>query len=517
MRAIFKNELIQKAGVIFVFVLITIAATSLFAEPYVAWIQRYNGSANSGDYATRLALDSLGNVYVIGSSPGAGTSYDIVILKYDPVGKLFWERRFNRQGSGLDGASDVELDADGNLYVAGVTTDDETGADYTILKYDSSGNELWARHYNGIGNGTDLAADLSLGDGGSPYVTGGSWSGELTNDDLVTVNYDPQGNILGTSNYNSGIGTSDAGTHIFALADGTVFSTGRIRNGHSAILIRDNPGGIGSWSKVIPSANALLIDSKLNAYVSGGGNGLETDYTISKIDSSGNLLWTRLYNGTGNGDDAVCNFDLPIFEDRYIYVTGRSPGDGTGLDCATIKYDSSGNQLWVTRYNGSESNDDIAYAITTDGQGNVYITGSSNGHWAPGVNSSADYITIKYDSIGNQVWAHSYDGPGDSTDEAFDIAADNDGNVYITGISFGNGKNGDFATIKYSSNPILKGDLDESGVLALDDIVSLLNCVFMGAGSCPPAFADVNCDASHTPADVVVLLRTFFLVASPPC
>jgi hypothetical protein len=92
-------------------------------------------------------------------------------------------------------------------------------------------------------------------------------------------------------------------------------------------------------------------------------------------------------------------------------------------------------------------------------------------------------------------------------------------NVYIAGSSYGYGANNnyDFIILEYSPVPILKGDLDESGVLTLDDIVSLLNCIFLGSGSCPPAFADVNCDASLSPADVVVLLLIFYTSVPPPC
>jgi hypothetical protein len=72
-------------------------------------------------------------------------------------------------------------------------------------------------------------------------------------------------------------------------------------------------------------------------------------------------------------------------------VTGESAGQGTRNDFATVKYNSTGEEQWVIRYNGPGNRDDQANAIGIDASGNVYVTGQS---FDP--NNGNDYVTIKY-------------------------------------------------------------------------------------------------------------------------
>jgi len=82
--------------------------------------------------------------------------------------------------------------------------------------------------------------------------------------------------------------------------------------------------------------------------------------------------------------------------------------------------------------------------LAVDNSGNVYVTGLSTGS-----GTYFDYATIKYDSLGNQLWVTRYDGPGNHMDGARSIAVDNAGNVYVTGESDASITNSDYATIKY--------------------------------------------------------------------
>ncbi len=201
--------------------------------------------------------------------------------------------------------------------------------------------------------------------------------------------------------------------------------------------------------------SALAVDDLGNIYVTGASVGFGTsyDYATIKYDRYGNELWVARYNGPGNGLDWACAIALD--NSGNIYVFGYSYGSGTNYDYATIKYDSNGNELWVARYNSPENGHDRARAIAVDNLGNVYVTGECGG-FLPIPPDYFDYATIKYDSSGSELWVARYNGPGDYDDRASALAVDDSGNVYVTGGSFGFGTSYDYATIKYQGTPGIK-------------------------------------------------------------
>jgi hypothetical protein len=199
-------------------------------------------------------------------------------------------------------------------------------------------------------------------------------------------------------------------------------------------------------------AYAIAVDGLGNVYVTGGsrsGAGLETgDYATIKYNSSGGEDWVARYNGPGNNSDY--GNSIALDDSGNVYVSGTSYGSGTSSDYATIKYNSAGVQQWVARYNGPGNGNDVSYSIALDGWGNVYVTGSSDGTIA----SLRDYATIKYNSAGVQQWVKRYNGPGSQDDFAYSIGLDSSANVYVTGYSTGSGTGLDYATIKYSAGGI---------------------------------------------------------------
>ncbi|MBE0433897.1 SBBP repeat-containing protein, partial [candidate division WOR-3 bacterium] len=110
----------------------------LFAQVDTAWVGRYNGPGNDYDEATSLAVDEQGNVYVTGSSIGSGTSLDYATIKYDSAGVEQWVQRYNGPANGDDWATSLAVDGQGNVYVTGPSIGSGTSLDYATIKYDSA-------------------------------------------------------------------------------------------------------------------------------------------------------------------------------------------------------------------------------------------------------------------------------------------------------------------------------------------------------------------------------------------
>lgn len=194
-------------------------------------------------------------------------------------------------------------------------------------------------------------------------------------------------------------------------------------------------------------AGAIAVDGSGNVYVTGGshGSGTSTDYATIKYYPNGDTAWERRHNGTGNGEDYA--YALAIDDSENVYVTGSIFEGGSIYGCLTIKYYPDGDTDWVRQYNGPMNNGAGGLDLAIDNSGNVYVTGlclNGTAYW--------DYCTIKYYSNGDSAWVRTLNGSGDHTDMSRDIAVDGSGNAYVTGISYGSGTDYDYATIKYLPN-----------------------------------------------------------------
>jgi len=306
------------------------------------------------------------------------------------------------------------------------------------------------------------AADENRGvsaDGlGNVYATGYT-SGNLggTNAggvDAFLSKYDSSGALLWTQQF--GTSARDEGLEVSADGLGNVYVTGRTAGnlggtnaGNDDVFIRKyDASGTALWTRQfgtssVDHSSAIVADGLGNIYVSGvthgslgGPNAGGMDGFIRKYDASGTMLWTRQF-GTSANDD---NRDVSLDGAGGVYITGYTNGNlgGTsagGQDAYLMKYDASGTLLWTEQL-GSAAND-IGTGVSADGLGNVYITGVTFGNLGGTNAGDRDIFVSKYDSSGTLLWTQQL-GTASLDIPYGGVVADGLGNVYVSGRTEGN-------------------------------------------------------------------------------
>ena len=328
-----------------------------------------------------------------------------------------WAARYNGAGNSLDWSYAIAMDPGGNLVVTGYSTGAGTGKDYKTIKYSPNGSVVWEVSYNGPINGGDYSNAITIDAAGNIFVTGRVDYG-TTGSDIVTIKYNSQGVQQWTARYNGSGNGLDEGRSIHLQNDGSVIVGGKATgttSGLDFVTIKYSPDGTQAWAMVYngPGNNedyivSVDVDNSGNVY--GGGNSIGTgtgqDFVVIKYNSTGTEQWVKRYNGAGNGGDAVVGVKV---DGAGNIVAGGYTDMGTGqkFNFLTLKYNPAGTLLWEKQYNGTSSEVDLSSSMTVDAADNIYLTGFTT--QTSGTRLDSNYGTLKYDQNENQQSIEFYD------------------------------------------------------------------------------------------------------------
>ncbi len=248
-------------------------------------------------------------------------------------------------------------------------------------------------------------------------------------------------------------------------------------------------------------------------------------FVLINTKSQVSLQWDAVYDGPANSNDIPK--DIAVDSYGNIYTSGHSNDINTGIfDIATIKYNSAGIQLWVTRYNGPENGTDMPNKIALDQNNNVYIAGVSqpnpvlikynnNGNLLfinriPGNGALQDIkldnagnvficgynndsvIVIKYNPIGQLMWIVHYRYPGSTMCSSVSLDFDSNGNIFVCGRVIGISQEGDCLLIKFNNNGIVQWSLAYNSPFNQFDEFTYLAVLNDGSVSVIGSLADSN-------------------------
>ena len=429
-----------------------IGEPSQYTIPISAWAKTIQGIGS--EYIYDIAIDSIGNVYVIGKYNSSSdidlgnnvillsnTNSDTFIIKYNKAGTVQWANTIN--GSSDTSGKGIAVDSGGNVYVTGdynsssdidlgnsvilpLTT--STGTDEFIVKYNTTGTAQWKQTIKGTG--TDGGNGIAVDSSGNVYVSGDYISAttiHLGNNVILPITASTDGfivkyNTTGTAQWKQTIkGTGvDKGLGVDVDSGGNVYMIGNYNS-----------------VDIIEFGNNISLPSTTNS-----------DTFIIKYNTIGTAEWAHTINGSSD----TSGKGVAVDSGGNVYVTGdyNSSSDidlgnsvilplttSTGTDGFIVKYNTTGTAQWKQTIKGTGT--DGGNGIATDSGGNVYVTGNysststidlGNNVILP-ITTSIDGFIVKYNTTGITQWYKTIYGT--SNDIPRGIAIDSNGSVYVSG------------------------------------------------------------------------------------
>ncbi len=428
---------------------------SLVIDPGLDYSTYLGGTDN--DQGRAIAVDSSGYAYISGATfsdnfpttpgsfqPANAGAYDAFITKMDTSGSsLVWSTYLG--GSGVDMANAMVLDTALNVIVGGMTT--STNFPVTVVPPPLVNTSAFLTKINSTGD--SLIWSLAFGGDGFDYL----YSLALDSDEDIYAAGE-------TSSTNLPVTPGAVQPTLGGMSDGYII---KINSAASAIVYWTYLGGSN-----VDACKSLAVDADKNAYLCGFT--LSNDFPVTagayqsviagdtcgfvtKINVDATSLLYSTYLGGSIHDQST---SITIDSNRFAYICGYSnspdfpttPGVYQDVlqgyfDATVTKLNQNGSNLVWSTFIGGSTGDDQGLGILLDAYSNVYVAGSTNSLNFPVTPDAyqsfyagnTDAFLSKLNSTGSSLLYSTFLG-GLNQDIAQGMALDDQGNVYLTGITF---------------------------------------------------------------------------------
>lgn len=348
---------------------------------------------NSWDNGPLLRVLPGGDSIIVGNSNHAARGTSILVRKQNAAGTLLWFTAFDSTEFTNSQPTALALDADGNIYVTGVSLQPYASGASGLLKYNPDGQLLWFRFREGT-NQSGIVTSLAVDPEGNSTI------GTLGYFGTTLIRYSSAGEVQWSIDDSS----NDAYTLALAVdASGNSYIGTTLRQSNRVNLRKINTAGATVWTRTFADGlyqylTGLAVDASGNLIAAGTGyleDIPDSRMFVLKYSPAGDRLWV-----TRTGGDEIRDVrSMKVGPDGDITLLTASDDDYTPEQSGLIRIGTDG-QL---RYRINEPELILFFSGTSqlalDDFGNAYVTGYA---WRPGTGGGV--TSARYDAHGNRSW-----------------------------------------------------------------------------------------------------------------
>lgn len=322
--------------------------------------------------------------------------FDFFITKLDEKGTTEWVQNFG--GSGVDKLQSINRTFDGGYILAGTTRSPKSGDktselmgldDIWLLKLDMKGNIQWQKTFGGLAE--DRASLILPAADGGFILAGNSASNPYTLKNEAEKSF-------------------------------MITKTEPSRGNLDYWIVKMDTSGEVQWQKtlggkLVDQVQAMVELSDQSIVVGGSSNspqGLDkdsegngfNDWWLFKMDKQGNVQWQKSFGGSG--DDQLTS--MGVTPEGNLLVGGyfsENVGQHVTSDFVVYKLDPNGKTIWQKIHDQGVK--DILIDLVINKDSTFLMSGysamdQSNGKTSKLEEGIEDYIAVKFDADGNELW-----------------------------------------------------------------------------------------------------------------